>query len=172
MITLLNCVKSQKHLRVILDKHLSSHEHIERKIKIYHKLIAIIKQLSVQLPRKSLLSICKSFIWPQFDYGSVIYHNLVNESLINKLEKVQYQACLAITGAIQGMSGEIPYRDPGLESLQSRWWYRKMIFFCKILNGLTPKYLFNILPKSNDICCKSSVKVWTYSIPYQDKKLQ
>ena len=48
------------------------------------------------------------------------------------LEKVQYQACLVITGAIQGMSRESLYKELGLESLQIRRWYGKMIFFYKI----------------------------------------
>ena len=56
---------------------------------------------------------------------------ITHESLINKLEKVQYQACLAITGAIQGPSRENLYKELGLESLQSRQWYRKMTFFIK-----------------------------------------
>ena len=84
--------ESQKHLGIILDKHLNFHEHIRRKIKICNKLIGTIKHLSVHLPRKSLLTICKSFARPHLDYGDIVYDNPVNESLINKLEKVQYQA--------------------------------------------------------------------------------
>ena len=70
--------------------------------------------------------------------GDIIYDNPVNESLINKLEKVQYQACLAITGAIQGTSRESLYKELVIESVQSRQWYRKMVFFNKVFNGLTP----------------------------------
>ena len=49
--------ESQKHLLVILDKHLNFYEHINIKIKIFNKLIGTIKHLSVHLPRKSLLTI-------------------------------------------------------------------------------------------------------------------
>ena len=94
--------ESQKHLGVILGKHLNFHEHIERKIKIRNKLTVTIKHLSVHLTRKSLLMIYKSFLRPHLNYGNIIYDNPVNESLIDKLEKVQYQACLGITGAIEG----------------------------------------------------------------------
>ena len=66
--------KSQKYLGVILEKHLDFHEHIERKIKIGNKLIGTIKQLSVNLPRKTLLTICKSFV------RMVIYDNLVKSN--------------------------------------------------------------------------------------------
>ena len=71
--------KSQKHLGVILDKHLNFHEHVERKIKIFNKLIGTVKYLSVHLPRKSLLKIYKSFVRPHLDYGDMTYDNLENE---------------------------------------------------------------------------------------------
>ena len=87
--------ESQKYLGIILDKHLNLHEYTERKLKIFNKLIDTIKHLSVHLPRKSLLlTIYKSFVRPHLDYGDIIYDNPLNESLINKLEKAQYQTCL------------------------------------------------------------------------------
>ena len=82
----------------------------------------------------------------------IIYYNPVNKSLINKLEKVRYQACVAIPGAIQSTSCESLYKELGLEPLESRGWYRKMILFYKISNDLTPMYLFDIIPVSNDSC--------------------
>ena len=137
--------ESHKQLGIILDKHLNFHVHIAEKIKICNKLIGTIKHLSFHLPSKSLLTIYKSFVRPHLDYGDIIYDNPENEALINNLENVQYQACLAISGAFQGTSRESLYRELGLECLQSRRWYRKMIIFYKILNGLVPKNLFDIL---------------------------
>ena len=142
--------ESHKHLGIVLDKNLNFHEHIAKKIKICNNLIGRIKHLSFYLPCKSLLTIYKSCVRPHPDYGEIIYDNPENETLINKLEKVQYQACLVITGAFQGTSLQRLYRELGLECLQTRRWYRKMIFFYKILNGLAPKYLFDILPVSKN----------------------
>ena len=68
-----------------------------------------------------------------------------NESFKNKIENVQYKACIAITGAIQGTSREHLYHELGLESLGDRRWCRKLTFFYKIVNGLAPKYLANYL---------------------------
>ena len=160
----LQLCESQKHLHVILEKHLSFHEHIERKI----------EHLSVHPPRKSLLTIYKSFVRPHLDDGDIIYDNPANKSLINKLEKVQYQACLAITGSIQGTSRESAYKELGLESLQSRRWYGKIIFFYKVLNGPTPKYLFDIILVSNDSCynTRAQSKSKLTQFLYQNKKLQ
>ena len=70
--------------------------------------------------------IYKSFVRPHLDYGDIIYDNPENETLINKLENIQYQDCLAITGAFSGTLGESLNRELGLECLQTRRWYRTM----------------------------------------------
>ena len=141
---------SQKHLGLILDKQLNFNEHVDKKIIICNKLIGSIKWLSSLLPRKSLLTIYKSFIRPHLDYGDILYNNPANETLINLIEKVQYKACLAITGAIQVTSRDSLYQELGLESLRVKRWYRKMIFFYRIVNELAPKYLTYILPTANN----------------------
>ena len=46
--------------------------------------------------------------------------NLVNVNFESKLERVQYKACLAITGAIQVTNMDIIYAELGLESLSAR----------------------------------------------------
>ena len=127
---------SQKHLGLILDKQLNFNEHDDKKIIICNKLIRSIKCLSSLLSRKSLLTIYKSFIRPHLDYCDILYDNPANETLINLIEKVQYKACLAFTGAIQGTSRDSLYQELGLELLRVRRWYRKMIFFYRIVNEL------------------------------------
>ena len=62
-----------------------------------------------------------------------------------KLEKVQYEACLAITGAIQGTSRQTIYDELGLNTLIERGWCGKLTFFYKIVNGLLPEYLYSYL---------------------------
>ena len=69
-------------------------------------MIGLIKRLSVNLRRNVLLTIYKSFVRHHLDYGDILYDKPSNESFQNKIEKVQYRACLAITGAIQGISSE------------------------------------------------------------------
>ena len=49
----------------------------------------------------ALLTIYKSFIRPHLDYGGIVFSQTDNESFISKLEQVQYNAALAITGAIK-----------------------------------------------------------------------
>ena len=58
---------------------------------------------------------------------------------------VQDNACLAITGAITGISREHLYRELGLETLNDRRWSCKALFFQKIIKGFFPFYLHEIL---------------------------
>ena len=141
---------THRHLGLLLDKRLSFNEHIQSKMNKCYKMIGVIKRLSVNLPRDALLRIYKSFIRPHLDYGDIIYDKPHNESFKNKIENIQYKACIAITGAIQGTSRERLYHELGLESLGDRRWCRKLIFFYKIVNGLAPKYLANYLDTNNN----------------------
>ena len=54
------------------------------------------------------------------DDGDVIYDQSNNSTLSDKIESVQCNAALAITGAIRGTSREKLYQELGLESLQNR----------------------------------------------------
>ena len=83
------------------------------------------------------------------DYGGIIYDIPHNDSFKNKIENIQYKACIAITAAIQGTSRERLYHELCLESLGDRRWYHKLTFFYKIVYGLAGKYLANYL-NSND----------------------
>ena len=60
----------------------------------------------------------KAFIRLHLDYGDVVYNQLYNMSFHQKLESIQYDACLAITGAMRSTSKEKLYQELGLESLQ------------------------------------------------------
>ena len=84
------------------------------------KVIGVIKKLFKSLPRNALLTIYKSFVRPHLDYGDIVYDRPNNESFISKLEQVQYNAALAITGAIKCTSHSKLYIELGLESLESK----------------------------------------------------
>ena len=62
------------------------------------------------------------------------------------IERVQYNAALAITGAIKGTSQLKIYKGLGLESLKFRRWFRRLCFFHKLRSTQTPKYLQNLIP--------------------------
>ena len=82
-------------------------------------------KMNFLLPRSSLLTVCKCFIRPHANYGDVIYDQPNQSSLANKVESVQYNRTLAITGAIKGTSIEKLYQELGFESLKVRRWLRR-----------------------------------------------
>ena len=95
-----------------------------------------------------LLTIHKSFVRPHLDYDDVIYDQQYNNFFHQKLESIQYNAALAITGAIKGSSREKLGLglELGLESLKQRRWFRKLCYFFKITKNQSPKYLFDKIP--------------------------
>ena len=109
----------QKHLGIILDSKLTFENHINMVTTKINKTIGLLRKLKNLLPRTALIKIYKAFVRPHLDYGDILYDQAFNLSFQQKLESLQYRACLAITGAIQGTSREKIYQELGLESLQS-----------------------------------------------------
>ena len=90
-----------------------------------NETIRFILKLQDTLPRTSLITIFKSFIRPRLDYGDLIYDRTYNTSFHQNIESIQYNAGLAITGAVRVTSREKLYQECGFKSLQQRRWYRK-----------------------------------------------
>ena len=132
---------SQKHLGLTLDVKLNFVEHIKNITQKISKTMCLLRRFQPILPRSSLLTIYKTFIRSQLDFADVIYDQACNSSFHEKLESIQYNACLAITGAIRGTSSENLYQELGLETLKSRRWFRKLLSF--------PLYLFDFIPNLN-----------------------
>ena len=86
-------------------------------------------------------------------YGQtfVIYHTPLIESLfdsssrlsywMNQVERIQYQAALAVTGTWKGTNTDKIYEELGWESLTKRRWFRRLVQLFKIQSGQTPDYL-------------------------------
>ena len=51
------------------------------------------------------------FLLPILDYGDILYNQAFNISFHDRLESIQYNACLTITGAIRGTSKEKLYQE-------------------------------------------------------------
>ena len=67
--------------------------------------------MNLLLPRSSLLTIYESFVRPHLDQGDLAYDQPNNSRLSDKIETVQYNAALAITGAIIGTSENKLYQE-------------------------------------------------------------
>ena len=92
----------------------------------------------------------KTLVRSHLDYCDIIYHTpSVNGSLntlMEKVERVQYRAGLAITGAWQGSNRNVLYENMGWESLSDRRTTRHVLQLYKIRANQTPFYLTEKLP--------------------------
>ena len=124
---------SQKHFGVVLDPKLTFHDHLDIVFTKVRKNIGLFGKLNNILYSAALVTIFKSFVRPHFDYGDVLYDQVFNSPFQNKLESIQYNACLTIIGTIRGTSRKELYQELGLESPQLSRWCRKLYLFHNIL---------------------------------------
>ena len=144
-----------KHLGLVLDSSLSFNKHLNEKIIKAKKNIGIIKHLSICLPHKTLDLMYKALFRSHLDYCDIIYHitsrqtqaGVTLNTLVEKTERIQYQAALAITGAWQGSCRSKLYEELGWESSSDRRWCNRILEIHKIVSGKTPSYLKNKLPQ-------------------------
>ena len=128
---------SQKHLGLYLDSKLSFDIHIKTILAEVSWTMDLLRKFQQVLPRPSLITIYKAFIRPRLDYGDVIFDEAFNNSFHQRLESIQYNDALAITGAIRRISKEKLYQELGFESLQPRRWFRKLSLFYRTTLSLS-----------------------------------
>ena len=103
---------------MILDNKLNFQKHLKNILNKVNKTIGLLRKLQNISPRGPLLTIYKWFIRPHLDYCDVIDDPHYNNSFYQKLQSIQYNTVLAITGAIRGSPRENLCQKLGLESLQ------------------------------------------------------
>ena len=77
--------------------------HLKGTFSIANNGIALLRKWRHSIPRKPLLSIYKTFLRPHLDNCDIIYDRPHNEKFTDTVESIQYDAALAITGAIKEM---------------------------------------------------------------------
>ena len=117
------------HLRTIFNK--------------VNKTFGLVRKLRNSLPRPSLSSLYKSFIRTHLDYRYIICDQSFNYSFQNKIESIQYNACLAITGTIRRTSEERLYEEEGPFNIVAA--IGKLVTFTKLQLTKPQTYLFYFL---------------------------
>ena len=115
------CANWQKHIGMRL-RVFSVMEKVSKSM----KGIGITQKLS---KTHSLVTIYKSFVRPNLDNHDILYDQQNNESFTQKIERIQYNTTLSITGAIKGKYQNNLYRKLGFESLKFKPWFRKLCSF-------------------------------------------
>ena len=137
---------------MFLDCKLNFEEHLKTIVNKVNKTIGFLRKFQNVLPRKFLLTIYKFFIRPHLDYSNIIYNQTYNTSFHQRLESLQYNAALAITGVIRGTLKEKLYSELSLESLRNRRWSSKLSFLYKVIANQSLSYLFKMMPRKNTSC--------------------
>ena len=140
-------VNEQKHLGLIFEPGLSFEKHLSEKIIKDRKNVGILKHLSTVLPLKTLDQMYKALVRSHLDYCDIFYRitSIIHQSplrvslnsLMDKVERIQYQAALAITGAWQGSSRTKIYDELDWETLSDRRKCRRSLRVHKIINNST-----------------------------------
>ena len=112
---------------LFLDSKLNFFDHINLKILKATKGVNVVRKMNLLLPCSSLLAIYESSVRPHLDQGDLAYDQPNNSRLSDKIETVQHNAALAITGAIIGTSEKKLYQELGFESLKDRRWLRQNV---------------------------------------------
>ena len=118
---------------------------IENCRKAMNRLTAL-KRLGNKIPQSSKLTIYLSFIRLVLEYGHQLYDNCINE-LSEKLEHVQREALLFVSGAYKKNSHRELLKQVGVPNLQSRRQAQKIQLMYKVYHDLLPDYLQQIIPQ-------------------------
>ena len=96
-----------KHLGMILDDKLNIQSHVKEAILKARRGIGLVRYLSKYVSRHVLDQMYKLYVRPHLDYGDIVYHKYDPEIKLDttkRLERTQYSAALAVTGAWRGTS--------------------------------------------------------------------
>ena len=113
-------VKEHKHLGMILDSKLDFSTHVKEAILKARRGIGMICYMAKYVSRDLRDQIYNLYIRPHLDYGDIIYHKHdpeVTHDMTKRLERIQYSAALAVSGAWRGTNIDRLYEELGWESI-------------------------------------------------------
>ena len=136
---------SHKHLGLTFSSTCTWNEHVNNISLKASTRVNLLRALKFRVSRKSLEKLYISFIRPLLEYSDSVWDNCSSESK-KQLEAIHTESARIVSGATKLCSIEKLFVELGWESLQSRRNKHKLILFYKILHGLTPDYLYDLVP--------------------------
>ena len=109
--------KSQKYLGVTLDYKSIFEGRLLNTFNKVNKITCLLHKLQNLLPTTTIINIYTAFARSHLDYGDILYDKAFNNSSHDRLEFVQYNACLVME-KFGGTFKEKLYQELGLESLR------------------------------------------------------
>ena len=143
--TVLSDSTCHKHLGITFSNTLDWMEHISRISKLAWTRINLLRALKFRIHRNALERIYFAFILPLLEYSDSVWDNCSNQCK-SQLESIHNEAARNVSGATKLCSIQKLLAELGWETLQERRSKHKLVLFFKIINGLTPSYLSDLLP--------------------------
>ena len=138
-------VGHHKHLGLTLSSDGKWENYIDDIITRCSKMLWVLRKLKMILSRKCLNSMYLSFIRPILEYADVVWDGC-SEIQSKKLECIQTEAARIVTGLTRSTKLENLYSEIGWIPLSERRKEHKLVTLFKIINGLAPSYLTELLP--------------------------
>ena len=139
-------VHSHKHVGLWLDDNLGWNTHINEIETKSSKRLNILMAFKYKLSRKTIESMYQVFIRPILEYGNVVWI-AATKNLLIKLDKIELRALRLTCGATYRSNINLLYKDAQWQSLESRREFHCLKMMFKIVNGLCPAYLTELLPR-------------------------
>ena len=108
---------SQKYLGVTWDYKSIFEGRLLNVFNKVNKTACLLHKLQNLLPRATIINIYTAFVRSHLDYGDILYDKAFNNSSHDRLEFVQYNACL-VKEQFEGTFKEKLNQELGLESLR------------------------------------------------------
>ena len=142
--TVLSEATCHKHLVLTFSNTCGWTEHINRICETAWARINLLRALKFRIHRNALERMYFAFIRPLLEYSDAVWDNCTNECK-TQLESIHNEVARIVSGATKLCSIQKLLEELGWETLQERRTKHKPVIFYKILNGLTPDYLSDLL---------------------------
>ena len=137
---------------MILDEKLDFKNHLKEKCSKFNKGVGVIRKLQSVLPRKSLLTIYKSFVRPHLDYGDIInltmiifliyqsYANIMQPLLfleqLGELQPIndiknQDQSHFGLEGTLENYAPYLKFRYQSHQNIFFKWLKKNFQLQCQ-----------------------------------------
>ena len=140
-------VDYHKHLGVFLSSNAKWDIHIDHIIKRCAKMIGVLRKLKMNISRKCLNQMFLSYIKPILEYADVVWDGCSIDHT-DRLERIQLEAARIITGVTRSTHLERLNSEVGWFPLSQHRKERKLTTLYKIIHGLAPSYLTDLLPQT------------------------
>ena len=136
---------THKHLGITFNNSCTWSDHVKNIVEKAWPRLNLLRALKFKLRRHALERMYISFIRPLIEYSDAVWDNRSTESK-KQLDLIHHEAAKIITGGTKLCSIQKLLSELGWETLQERRSKHKLVIFYKIINGLTPDYLSDLLP--------------------------